>query len=280
MIAQLWSTKTCIFYSIVIRRLKPATKKELNMRHKIPHQLRKLCKPGHIVSWKTKSRCFSTSRGIKSQFKHQFKAHAARENPGISKSQRLQSEIKNQVIKAQAARKDQSISTSQGIQSELKNQAIKQQAPREFEDPSIRTSQDIKTDFKHQFKAQAARKDPSIKASQDIKTDFKHQFKAQAARMDSSIRTSQDIKTDFKHQFKAQAARKDPSIRTSQETRIKTTETRPNRIKMENPANETHRPSSTLNEPKAPISYGENIDYAIRIVEHFVNFLPGGKFFS
>ena len=49
---------------------------------------------------------------------------------------------------------------------------------------------------------------------------------------------------------------------------------------MENPANETHRPSSTLNEPKAPISYGENIDYAIRIVEHFVNFLPGGKFFS
>ena len=250
------------------------------MRHKIPHQLRKLCKPGHIVSWKTKSRCFSTSRGIKSQFKHQVKAQAAREYPGISKSQGLQSEIKNQVIKAQAVRKDQSISTSQGIQLELKNQAIKVQAPREFEDPSIRTSQDIKTDFKHQFKAQAARKDPSIKASQDIKTDFKHQFKAQAARMDSSIRTSQDIKTDFKHQFKAQAARKDPSIRTSQETRIKTTETRPNRIKMENPANETHRPSSTLNEPKAPISYGENIDYAIRIVEHFVNFLPGGKFFS
>ena len=225
------------------------------MRHKIPHQLRKLCKPGHIVSWKTKSRCFSTSRGIKSQFKHQVKAQAARENPGISKSQGLQSEIKNQVIKAQAVRKDQSISTSQGIQLELKNQAIKVQAPREFEDPSIRTSQ-------------------------DIKTDFKHQFKAQAARMDSSIRTSQDIKTDFKHQFKAQAARKDPSIRTSQETRIKTTETRPNRIKMENPANDTHRPSSTLNEPKAPILYGENIDYAIRIVEHFVNFLPGGKFFS
>ena len=225
------------------------------MRHKIPHQLRKLCKSGHIVSWKTKSRCFSTSRGIKSQFKHQVKAQAARENPGISKSQGLQSEIKNQVIKAQAVRKDQSISTSQGIQLELKNQAIKVQAPREFEDPSIRTSQ-------------------------DIKTDFKHQFKAQAARMDSSIRTSQDIKTDFKHQFKAQAARKDPSIRTSQETRIKTTETRPNKIKMENPANETHRPSSTLNEPKAPILYGENIDYAIRIVEHFVNFLPGGKFFS
>ena len=275
------------------------------MRHKIPHQLRKLCKPGHIVSWKTKSRCFSTSRGIKSQFKHQVKAQAARENPGISKSQGLQSEIKNQVIKAQAVRKDQRISTSQGIQLELTNQAIKVQAPKEFEDPSIRTSQDIKTDFKHQFKAQAARKDPSIKASQDIKTDFKHQFKAQAARMDSSIRTSQDIKTDFKHQFKAQAARKDPSIRTSQdiktdfkhqfkaqaarkdpsirtsqETRIKTTETRPNRIKMENPANETHRPSSTLNEPKAPILYGENIDYAIRIVEHFVNFLPGGKFFS
>ena len=225
------------------------------MRHKIPHQLRKLCKSGHIVSWKTKSRCFSTSRGIKSQFKHQVKAQAARENPGISKSQGLQSEIKNQVIKAQAVRKDQSISTSQGIQLELKNQAIKVQAPREFEDPSIRTSQ-------------------------DIKTDFKHQFKAQAARMDSSIRTSQDIKTDFKHQFKAQAARKDPSIRTSQETRIKTTETRPNRIKMENPANETHSPSSTLNEPKAPILYGENIDYAIRIVEHFVNFLPGGKFFS
>ena len=225
------------------------------MRHKIPHQLRKLCKPGHIVSWKTKSRCFSTSRGIKSQFKHQVKAQAARENPGISKSQGLQSEVKNQVIKAQAVRKDQSISTSQGIQLELKNQAIKVQAPREFEDPSIRTSQDIKTDFKHQFKAQAARKDPSIKASQDIKTDFKHQFKAQAAR-------------------------KDPSIRTSQETRIKTTETRPNRIKMENPANETHSPSSTLNEPKAPILYGENIDYAIRIVEHFVNFLPGGKFFS
>ena len=225
------------------------------MRHKIPHQLRKLCKSGHIVSWKTKSRCFSTSRGIKSQFKHQVKAQAARENPGISKSQGLQSEIKNQVIKAQAVRKDQSISTSQGIQLELKNQAIKVQAPREFEDPSIRTSQDIKTDFKHQFKAQAARKDPSIKASQDIKTDFKHQFKAQAAR-------------------------KDPSIRTSQETRIKTTETRPNRIKMENPANETHSPSSTLNEPKAPILYGENIDYAIRIVEHFVNFLPGGKFFS
>lgn len=225
------------------------------MRHKIPHQLRKLCKPGHIVSWKTKSRCFSTSRGIKSQFKHQVKAQAARENPGISKSQGLQSEIKNQVIKAQAVRKDQSISTSQGIQLELKNQTIKVQAPREFEDPSIRTSQDIKTDFKHQFKAQAARKDPSIKASQDIKTDFKHQFKAQAAR-------------------------KDPSIRTSQETRIKTTETRPNKIKMENPANETHRPSSTLNEPKAPILYGENIDYAIRIVEHFVNFLPGGKFFS
>lgn len=225
------------------------------MRHKIPHQLRKLCKPGHIVSWKTKSRCFSTSRGIKSQFKHQVKAQATRENPGISKSQGLQSEIKNQVIKAQAVRKDQSISTSQGIQLELKNQAIKVQAPREFEDPSIRTNQDIKTDFKHQFKAQAARKDPSIKASQDIKTDFKHQFKAQAAR-------------------------KDPSIRTSQETRIKTTETRPNRIKMENPANETHRPSSTLNEPKAPILYGENIDYAIRIVEHFVNFLPGGKFFS
>ena len=49
---------------------------------------------------------------------------------------------------------------------------------------------------------------------------------------------------------------------------------------MENPANETHRPSSTLNEPKAPILYGENIDYAIRIVEHFVNFLPGGKFCS
>ena len=225
------------------------------MRHKIPHQLRKLCKSGHIVSWKTKSRCFSTSRGIKSQFKHQVKAQAARENPGISKSQGLQSEIKNQVIKAQAVRKDQSISTSQGIQLELKNQAIKVQAPREFEDPSIRTSQ-------------------------DIKTDFKHQFKAQAARMDSSIRTSQDIKTDFKHQFKAQAARKDPSIRTSQETRIKTTETRPKKIKMENPANETHRPSSTLNEPKAPILYGENIDYAIRIVEHFVNFLPGGKFFS
>ena len=225
------------------------------MRHKIPHQLRKLCKSGHIVSWKTKSRCFSTSRGIKSQFKHQVKAQAARENPGISKSQGLQSEIKNQVIKAQAVRKDQSISTSQGIQLELKNQAIKVQAPREFEDPSIRTSQDIKTDFKHQFKAQAARKDPSIKASQDIKTDFKHQFKAQAAR-------------------------KDPSIRTSQETRIKTTETRPKKIKMENPANETHRPSSTLNEPKAPILYGENIDYAIRIVEHFVNFLPGGKFFS
>ena len=225
------------------------------MRHKIPHQLRKLCKSGHIVSWKTKSRCFSTSRGIKSQFKHQVKAQAARENPGISKSQGLQSEIKNQVIKAQAVRKDQSISTSQGIQLELTNQAIKVQAPKEFEDPSIRTSQDIKTDFKHQFKAQAARKDPSIKASQDIKTDFKHQFKAQAAR-------------------------KDPSIRTSQETRIKTTETRPNKIKMENPANETHRPSSTLNEPKAPILYGENIDYAIRIVEHFVNFLPGGKFFS
>ena len=225
------------------------------MRHKIPHQLRKLCKSGHIVSWKTKSRCFSTSRGIKSQFKHQVKAQAARENPGISKSQGLQSEIKNQVIKAQAVRKDQSISTSQGIQLELTNQAIKVQAPKEFEDPSIRTSQDIKTDFKHQFKAQAARKDPSIKASQDIKPDFKHQFKAQAAR-------------------------KDPSIRTSQETRIKTTETRPNRIKMENPANETHRPSSTLNEPKAPILYGENIDYAIRIVEHFVNFLPGGKFFS
>ena len=225
------------------------------MRHKIPHQLRKLCKSGHIVSWKTKSRCFSTSRGIKSQFKHQVKAQAARENPGISKSQGLQSEIKNQVIKAQAVRKDQSISTSQGIQLELTNQAIKVQAPKEFEDPSIRTSQ-------------------------DIKTDFKHQFKAQAARMDSSIRTSQDIKTDFKHQFKAQAARKDPSIRTSQETRIKTTETRPNRIKMENPANETHSPSSTLNEPKAPILYGENIDYAIRIVEHFVNFLPGGKFFS
>ena len=225
------------------------------MRHKIPHQLRKLCKSGHIVSWKTKSRCFSTSRGIKSQFKHQVKAQAARENPGISKSQGLQSEIKNQVIKAQAVRKDQSISTSQGIQLELTNQAIKVQAPKEFEDPSIRTSQ-------------------------DIKTDFKHQFKAQAARMDSSIRTSQDIKTDFKHQFKAQAARKDPSIRTSQETRIKTTETRPKKIKMENPANETHRPSSTLNEPKAPILYGENIDYAIRIVEHFVNFLPGGKFFS
>jgi len=225
------------------------------MRHKIPHQLRKLCKPGHIVSWKTKSRCFSTSRGIKSQFKHQIKAQAARENPGISKSQGLQSEIKNQVIKAQAARKDQSISTSQGTQSELKNQAIKVQAPREFEDPSKRTSQ-------------------------DIKTDFKHQFKAQAARMDSSIRTSQDIKTDFKHQFKAQAAKMDSSIRTSQETRIKTTETRPNKIKMENPAIETHRPSSTLTEHKAPILYGENIDYAIRIVEHFVNFLPGGKFFS
>ena len=137
------------------------------MRHKIPHQLRKLCKSGHIVSWKTKSRCFSTSRGIKSQFKHQVKAQAARENPGISKSQGLQSEIKNQVIKAQAVRKDQSISTSQGIQLELTNQAIKVQAPKEFEDPSIRTSQDIKTDFKHQFKAQAARMDSSIRTSQD-----------------------------------------------------------------------------------------------------------------
>lgn len=49
------------------------------------------------------------------------------------------------------------------------------------------------------------------------------------------------------------------------------------------------RPSSTLNGPStatvsrlAPIGthfpvYGENIDYAIRIVEHFMHLLPGGK---
>jgi len=39
-------------------------------------------------------------------------------------------------------------------------------------------------------------------------------------------------------------------------------------------------PSSSLSGTNSPV-YGENIDYAIRIVEHFINFLPSssGKLF-
>ena len=39
-----------------------------------------------------------------------------------------------------------------------------------------------------------------------------------------------------------------------------------------------YRPSSTLNEP-ASLVYGENVDYAIRIVQHFLNIFPSGKLF-
>lgn len=37
-----------------------------------------------------------------------------------------------------------------------------------------------------------------------------------------------------------------------------------------------YRPSSTLNEPSSLV-YGENVDYAIRIVQHFLNIFPSGK---
>ena len=98
-----------------------------------------------------------------------------------------------------------------------------------------------------------------------------------------SIRTNQGIESTFRHQIKAQAARKDPSMKTRKDPSMKTRKdpsmkTRPKQDKIEY-AMATHRPSSTLKEPHFPVIYGENIDYAIKIVEHFLHFLPGGKIF-
>ena len=80
--------------------------------------------------------------------------------------------------------------------------------------------------------------------------------------------------TQAGRQEKTQAARKDPSRKTSQGTSFKT---RPKYDKMDYTMAK-YGPSSTLNETDSPV-YGENVDYAIKIVEHFLNFIPGMFYF-
>lgn len=135
-------------------------------------------------------------------------------------------------------------------------------------------------------KTQAARQDLSRSSNRrtSLKTQASRQVssrttgvKAQVSRQDPSRRTSPKTQASRqepsrKTSAKTQASRQDPSRKTSQDKR-----TRPKQDKMDYTM-ATQRPSSTLNEPDSPV-YGENVDYAIKIVQHFLNFLPAGKLF-
>ncbi len=108
---------------------------------------------------------------------------------------------------------------------------------------------------------------------------------------DTSLRTRHKQDNRTRHKLSGQ----DPSRRAGQDSSLRT---RPKQESYRTRHKQEYRiqarkmygspsngPSSSLNGPSSPLNgtnspvYGENIDYAIRIVQHFINFLPGGKLF-
>lgn len=128
------------------------------------------------------------------------------------------------------------------------------------------------------FKKHKVQDKTQARPKQKEKTKYKLQDKAQGTRpkqedktQDTSFkkRPKQEDKTRHKLQDKTQAGEMYghgmPTSRPSSTLNI--------------PSSTLNGPSSALNETHFPI-YGENIDYAIKIVEHFINFLPvRGKLF-
>ena len=107
-----------------------------------------------------------------------------------------------------------------------------------------------------QDKTQASPQDPRNKAGQDIKASGQESGAKQEDRTRHKLQDRTSSKT-------GQAARQD-----------KTQAGKMNGMPSSGPS------SSSLSGTHSPV-YGENVDYAIRIVEHFINFLPSssGKLF-